>query len=153
MGTDLHTFSPDVARRRRGLAVALAVAGLLVAGQGGVTVARAVANLPLSAGAVVWANVHSGHCLVRDDLTVSCGQMQGGYANAGTTIGNVWLYGDKDGSDRQRHEARHSDQWAMFSGGPLFPLLYGVEVLRTGGDFHGNVFEKWAGLHDGGYLP
>jgi hypothetical protein len=152
MGTDLHTFSTDETRRRRGLVLALAAAYLVVAGQGGVTVARAVANLPMSAGAVVWAKAHQGHCLVRDDLTVSCGQMHGGYANAGTTIGNVWLYGDKGGSDRQRHEARHSDQWAMFSGGPLFPLLYGAETLRTGGDFHGNVFEKWAGLHDGGYL-
>ena len=72
-----------------------------------------------------------------------------GYTNAGTTVGNVWLYGGLDGSARHRHESRHSDQWAMF--GPAFPAWYGAETARTHGDFHRNVFERWAGLHDGGY--
>ena len=40
---------------------------------------------------------------------------------------------------------------AMF--GAAFPALYGAECVRTGGDYHRNVFERWAGLHDGGYLP
>jgi hypothetical protein len=76
--------------------------------------------------------------------------MHGGYANGGTTVGNVWLYGDKGGLERHRHESRHSDQWAMF--GPAFAGLYGAEAARTGGDYRRNVFEQWAGLHDGGYL-
>ena len=63
----------------------------------------------------------------------------------------MWLCGDLGGADRHRHESRHSDQWAMF--GLAFPALYGAESVRTDGDFHRNVFERWAGLHDGGYLP
>ena len=51
----------------------------------------------------------------------------------------------------QSFESRHSDQWAMF--GLAFPALYGAESVRAEGDFHQNVFEQWAGLHDGGYLP
>ena len=35
--------------------------------------------------------------------------------------------------------------------GSAFPVLYGAESARTQGDFHRNVFERWAGLHDGGY--
>ena len=139
------------AGRRHGIVVALMAVAAILAGHGGLTVARAVVNLPVSAAAVVWAKAHHGHCLVRSDLTVSCDHLRGGYANAGTTYGNVWLYGSKGGRDRQRHESRHSDQWAMFNGGLLFPVLYGVEFVRTGGDFHHNVFEQWAGLHDGGY--
>ena len=37
--------------------------------------------------------------------------------------------------------------------GLAFPALYGAESVRAEGDFHQNVFEQWAGLHDGGYLP
>ena len=116
-----------------------------------VTVSRAVANLSVSAVAVAWARTHGGTCDVHGDLTVTCESMHGGYANGGTTVGNVWLYGDKGGTDRHRHESRHSDQWAMF--GPAFPALYGAECALTGGDYRRNVFEQWAGLHDGGYLP
>ncbi|MDT7788461.1 MAG: hypothetical protein QOF58_6880 [Pseudonocardiales bacterium] len=141
----------DDTPRRRGLLLTLAAVALLAPGSQAVNVARAVANLPATASAVVWAKAHDGRCVVQSDLTVECSQMSGGYTNAGTTVGNVWMFGDLDGSDRHRHESRHSDQWAMFSGGPLFPLLYGAECGRTGGDFHRNVFERWAGLHDGGY--
>lgn len=146
-----HIDRSDDAARRRGVVVALVVAALLMVDLHAMTAARAVANLPTTAAAVVWARAHGGHCTVHGDLTVSCADMSGGYVNAATTVGNVWLYGDLDGSDRHRHEARHSDQWAMFGGGPTFPALYGAESLRTRGDFYDNVFERWAGLHDGGY--
>lgn len=141
--------SADTARRN-GVLAALTVAVLLVGPQL-VTVSRAVANLPVTAAAVVWSRAHGGTCDVRSDLMVTCESMDDGYANAGTTVGNAWLYGDLGGTDRHRHESRHSDQWAMF--GPAFPALYGAECARTGGDYHRNVFERWAGLHDGGYLP
>jgi hypothetical protein len=95
--------------------------------------------------------MHDGTCDVHGDLMVTCESMDGGYTNAGTTVGNVWLFGDKGGTERHRHESRHADQWAML--GLSFPALYAVEHGRTGGDFHQNVFERWAGLHDGGYLP
>src|SRR5262245_30476139 len=139
----------DSAARRNGILVALTVAAVLFGSQL-VTVSRAVVNLPVSGVAVAWARAHGGTCKVHGDLTVSCESMHGGYANGGTTVGNVWLYGDKGGGDRHRHEARHSDQWAMF--GPAFPALYGAESVRTGGDYKHNGFEQWAGLHDGGYL-
>ncbi len=140
------------AARRRGVSVALAaaaVAAAVTAGPTALTVARAVTNLPTSAVAIAWARAHDGRCDVHEDLTVTCASMHGGYAHAGTTIGNTWLYGDLGGPDRHRHESRHSDQWAMF--GVTFPALYGTECARTGGDAHRNVFERWAGLGDGGY--
>jgi len=140
----------DTATRRNGILVALSVAVLFVSPQL-VTMSRAVANLPVSAAAVAWGRTHGGTCHIHGDLTVSCSHMRDGYANGGTTVGNVWLYGDKGGTERQRHEIRHSDQWAML--GPVFPALYGAECARTAGDYHRNVFERSAGLHDGGYLP
>jgi hypothetical protein len=140
----------DTAARRNGILAALTVAAVLLGPQLA-TVSRAVVNLPISAVAVAWGRAHGATCKVHGDLTVSCESMDGGYANGGTTVGNVWLYGDKGGVDRHRHESRHSDQWAMF--GPAFPALYGADCVRTGGDYQRNVFEQWAGLHDGGYLP
>jgi hypothetical protein len=138
------------AARRNGVLAALMVS-VVIAGPQLVTVSRAVVNLPVTAVAVAWGRAHGGTCDVHGDLTVSCVEMDGGYVNAATTVGNVWLYGDLGGTDRHRHESRHSDQWAMF--GPAFPAMYGAESIRTGGDYHRNAFERWAGLHDGGYLP
>ena len=142
----------DSRAQRRGVAVALAAAAVFTGftvGQTALTVSRAVANVPVSAAAVAWGRAHDGDCDLHRDLTVSCASMHGGYTNAGTTVGNVWLYGGLDGPARHRHESRHSDQWSMF--GPAFPAWYGAETARTHGDFHRNVFERWAGLHDGGY--
>jgi hypothetical protein len=151
MSTYTQQHQPvDTAARRIGILAALTVA-VVVASPQLVTVSRAVANLPISAVAVVWGRTHGGTCNVHGDLIVTCESMQGGYANAGTTVGNVWLYDDLYSTDRHRHESRHSDQWAMF--GPAFPALYGAESARTGGDYNRNVFELSAGLHDGGYLP
>jgi hypothetical protein len=152
-----HTTATQLPSRERtgrrlsaGLALAAATtSAVFVLGPAAVTAARAVTNLPTSAAAVAWGRAHGGHCDLQRDLTVTCASMHGGYANAGTTVGNVWLYGDLGGSDRHRHESRHSDQWSMF--GPAFPAWYGAECARTHGDFHRNVFERWAGLHDGGY--
>jgi hypothetical protein len=141
--------SADSTARRSGV-LALMVAVVIVSPQLA-TVSRAVANLSVSAVAVAWGRMHRGTCNVHADLTVGCESMHGGFANGGTTVGNVWLYGDKGGAERHRHESRHSDQWAMF--GPAFPALYGAECARTRGDYNRNLFERWAGLHDGGYLP
>jgi len=127
--------------------VAAAIA--LAAGPDLLILSRAVTNLPTTAGAVIWGRTHGGTCETHRDLFVTCSDMDGGYANAATTVGNVWLYGDLDGPDRHRHEARHADQWALL--GVAFPALYGGESVRTRGDSCQNVFERWAGLHDGGY--
>jgi len=151
MSTRTQHYEPvDIAARHNRVLAVLAVAVAAVSPQL-VTVGRAVANLPVSAVAVVWGRTHGGTCNVHGDLTVTCEAMHSGYVNAGTTVGNVWLYGDLGGTERHRHESRHSDQWAMF--GPAFPALYGAECARTAGDYHQNVFERSAGLHDGGYLP
>jgi hypothetical protein len=154
MDTYSRQTKPDRAAtsavRRARFVAALAAAGLVVAAQPA-DVARAVANLPYSAVAVVWGRAHRGTCTTHSDLMITCASMPGGYANGGTTVGNVWLYDELGGTDRHRHEARHADQWAML--GRAFPVLYGAESARTGGDYHQNVFEQWAGLHDGGYLP
>jgi hypothetical protein len=128
-------------------ALALAV---VIVGPDAITVARAVVNLPFSAVAIVWGRAHGGTCIVHDDLVITCESMDSGFTDAGTTVGNVWLYDTLDGPDRHRHEARHADQWAVL--GSSFPVLYGAEYVRTGGRQQ-NVFEEWAGLHDGGYLP
>ncbi len=79
----------------------------------------------------------------------ACATTDSTQTDAGTTVGNVWLYDDLDGAARHRHEARHADEWALL--GPAFPGLYAAEFARTGGRQQ-NVFEQWAGLHDGGYL-
>jgi len=126
---------------------ALALAAIII-GPDALTVGRAVVNLPFSAVAIVWGRARGGTCVVHDDLVITCESMADGFVDAGTTVGNVWLYDDLDGPDRHRHEARHADQWAVL--GPSFPVFYGAEYVRTGGRQQ-NVFEEWAGLHDGGY--
>lgn len=75
------------------------------------------------------------------------------------TIGNVVLVPGSIEALRQRfprlldHEGVHATQWALL--GPLFPPLYalacGWSLLRTGNRASGNIFERWAGLADGGY--
>jgi hypothetical protein len=139
-----------VASTRRSTSVLAALSlAVIVASPHVLTVSRAVVNLPVSAVGVTWGRAHGGTCDVHDDLVVTCKSMESGFTNAGTTVGNVWLYDNLGGPDRHRHEARHADQWAML--GPLFPVLYGAESMRTRGDFEQSVFERWAGLHDGGY--
>ena len=150
MNSDQTTTRPArTTTARLGVLAALTLATLLLCPQA-LHAARAVTNLPLSAVAVIWGRVHGGTCVVHEDLVITCASMDAGFVDAGTTVGNVWLYDTLDGPDRHRHEARHADQWALL--GPSFPALYGAEFVRTGGR-HQNVFEQWAGLHDGGYLP
>lgn len=78
---------------------------------------------------------------------------------AAITIGNVILMsGAKDQLLERyprllQHEGGHATQWALL--GPLLLPLYGLACLyslaRTGDRSSGNVFERWAGLEDGGY--
>lgn len=85
---------------------------------------------------------------------------------AAFTVGNVILYRSRvarsftpgtGGTPRPllQHEARHSTQYAAL--GPAFLPLYflsaGVSLLRRGDPASGNIFERLAGLDDGGYLP
>ena len=54
------------------------------------------------------------------------------------------------------HEDRHAKQWACALGLLGFPALYGLAAawswLRFGDGALGNIFERRAGLVDGGYL-
>lgn len=53
------------------------------------------------------------------------------------------------------HEARHTRQYAACLGLPFLPaylLAAGYSLLRTGDPASRNVFERRAGLSDGGYI-
>ncbi|WP_372699943.1 hypothetical protein [Arthrobacter sp. JSM 101049] len=77
---------------------------------------------------------------------------------AAFTVGNVVLFrGEADASRRPGlvdHEARHCTQYALCLGLPFLPLYAlaaGYSWLRTGDPASRNVFERRAGLADGGY--
>ncbi len=139
----------DTRNRQWNLAAATVIVALLF-GPALLAALRAIVNLPVSAASVVWAQAHGADCTAYRDLTIACSRMDGGFSNQGTTFGNVWLFDEKGGPARQRHEAKHSTEWALFGGGPAFPLLYAGEHLRAG-DIRRNVFERWADLEDGGW--
>ena len=116
-------------------------------------VARAGRNLPATTLAVAWARAHGATFVLGPDLFVECSGMRpGSYARGGTTIGNAWLHGGLGGPERRRHELRHADQYALL-GTTAFTALYGLNALVTRNRPHRNVFERWAGLADGGYAP
>lgn len=129
--------------------------------------ARQVANLVNLSTPAGWAVARAGGARLRrgrNGLIVG-----GGYdlpipPAPAFTLGNVVLLrreaptgADPIGSipvPLLRHEERHVTQYAL-SGGILMPVLYlgaaGWSWLRAG-DFHSrNVFERRAGLADGGY--
>lgn len=73
------------------------------------------------------------------------------------TLGNVILTRhDVLGRDTVllRHEARHATQYAWCGGLPMLPLYFaaaGVSWLLSGDAGAWNLFERLAGLSDGGY--
>ena len=73
------------------------------------------------------------------------------------TLGNVIITrraGLDDDSALFRHEARHSTQYAWCGGLAMLPLYFtaaGVSWLLSGDFGAWNVFERGAGLADGGY--
>ncbi|MFB4279393.1 MULTISPECIES: hypothetical protein [unclassified Nonomuraea] len=71
------------------------------------------------------------------------------------TVGNVVLT-RRDSLDEQliRHEGRHATQWAWCVGLPMLPLYLAAmlaSVIVCGHQASYNVFERLAGLDDGGY--
>ncbi|MGI4896907.1 MAG: hypothetical protein ACRYF3_17525 [Janthinobacterium lividum] len=112
---------------------------------------RAWRNLPVTALALGWARWHGARISMGPDLFVECaGMPRGTYGRGGTTIGNAWLYGELGGPERRRHEQRHGNQYALL-GTTAFLSLYGLNALLTRNRPQHNVFERWAGLADGGY--
>jgi hypothetical protein len=85
--------------------------------------------------------------------------MHGGFARGGTMYGQTFVtlprpdYTYPELEPVVRHEARHTDQWALFTvlGGPLaFPLSYSIDEIFAPGPY--NQFERNAGLAGGGYV-
>ncbi|MFB9376924.1 hypothetical protein ACFFKU_03055 [Kineococcus gynurae] len=115
------------------------------------TVFRAWRNLPVTTLAVLWARRHGATFTLGPDLFVECsGMPPRTFGRGGTTVGNAWLYGDLGGDRRRRHELRHADQYALLGTLP-FLALYGLNAAVTRNRPHRNLFERWAGLADGGY--
>jgi hypothetical protein len=73
------------------------------------------------------------------------------------TLGNVVITGRPGldpGSGLLRHEARHCTQYAWCGGLAMLPLYFtaaGISWLLSGDFGAWNVFERGAGLADGGY--
>jgi len=90
-----------------------------------------------------------------DGLVLARGA-RGTFPKAGAvTVGNVViLRTDHVTPELLAHEARHSSQWAccvlVFL--PLYLLAVAWSYARTGDHFSRNVFERRAGLADGGYV-
>lgn len=80
----------------------------------------------------------------------------GTFPRAGAvTVGNVIiLRTDRVTPELLAHEARHASQWAccvlIFL--PLYLIAVAWSYARTGDHFSRNVFERRAGLADGGYV-
>jgi hypothetical protein len=112
---------------------------------------RNVVNLPASAAGQAWAMAHGASCHSdgKRNITV-CSGAHGGYSRGGTTIGSVFVTGDKPDAQTIRHEAKHANQWSWFGGWLAFPVAYGIDEWASGGGSH-NHFEQQAGLQDGCY--
>jgi hypothetical protein len=80
-------------------------------------------------------------------------------SNSAFTVGNVVLLrGDESVLERRptllAHEARHASQYAVCIGPvmwPLYALAAGWSWVCTGDPASRNIFERRAGLADGGY--
>lgn len=94
-----------------------------------------------------------------DGLLLGYGYRLGVPRNSAFTVGNVVLLrGDETVLQRRptllAHEARHASQYAICVGPvmwPLYGLAAGWSWVRTGDPASRNVFERRAGLADGGY--
>jgi hypothetical protein len=129
--------------------------------------ARQVANLVNLSTPAGWAVARVGGARLRrgrDGLAVGHGYGLAVPPAPAFTLGNVVLLRQEvpTGADPigsvpvalLRHEERHASQYA-WCGGILMPVLYlgaaGWSWLRTGDFFSRNLFERRAGLADGGY--
>ncbi|MFI7444282.1 hypothetical protein [Nonomuraea indica] len=90
-----------------------------------------------------------------DGLVLACGYRHRFPVAGAFTVGNVVLTRADTLDERLiRHEARHATQWAWCAGLPMLPLYLLsmlVSVLLCGHQASYNVFERLAGLDDGGY--
>jgi hypothetical protein len=92
----------------------------------------------------MWAEFHGADCNWNwAHFMAMCTGMTGGYGRGGTTVGSAFLTGnDPITEPLLSHEEKHTDQYAIFGGFVLFPILYGLEEWRSGG-CGANLFEQW----------
>jgi hypothetical protein len=94
-----------------------------------------------------------------DGLLLAYGYRLALPSNSAFTVGNVVLLRGGESVLEHRptllaHEARHASQYAVCVGPmmwPLYALAAGWSWVRTGDPASRNVFERRAGLADGGY--
>jgi len=116
----------------------------------GADVARPVVNAPASAAAVAYAYATGGSCYRRSGIS-ACDGVPVPLAPQ-VTVGDAVLNSARGplNAQRWRHKKRHTNQWAVFGGGPLFVVAYGYDRLvhlRSGCGW----FEGSAGYRSGGY--
>lgn len=121
-------------------------------------VGRAARNAGVSLGGAAYALASGAKCGRRSGLIVVCsGATRGFVPRGGFMVGNVFITRQSRVDGRLlRHETKHADQWAVLGLG--FPVWYGgAEVVSVATGARGsragcnNVFERAAGLADGGY--
>jgi hypothetical protein len=125
-----------------------------------------VVNLSTPVGRVVAAVGGARPRRGRDGLLIAHGYRLPVPAAAAFTVGNVVVLRAAITRGRDpigsvpvallQHEERHATQYAL-CGGILMPVLYlgaaGWSWMRAGDHYTRNVFERRAGLADGGYRP
>ena len=112
-------------------------------------VGRAYANLPFTAVGVTYATMAGGRCRLAKGLMVTCTGTKL-VPRAGFTIGNTFVTKEQNVSAALlRHESIHASQWMLF--GANFPAAYTSAEVIGGRGACTNVFERAAGLRDGGY--
>lgn len=119
-----------------------------------------VVNLTTPLGLLVAVAGRAGLAAGPDGLVVATGFRLRVPATA-FTVGNVVVLRLDAAALARRprllaHESRHATQYAWCAGLPFLPLYVlaaGWSWLRCGDTSTGNVFERLAGLADGGYRP
>jgi hypothetical protein len=127
----------------------------------GLRLAMNAVNLSTPLGLLV---ALAGGCRLRpggDGLLVATGYRLPVPAAPAFTVGNVIVVRIDEAALACRprllaHEARHATQYAVCLGVPMLPLYFvsaGWSWLRVRDFSSHNVFERLAGLEDGGYPP
>lgn len=99
-----------------------------------------------TSAALLWGGLLSlGRLSLHDGLIIARGCPRWSFGRGGTTIGAVYLTGDRLTPGVLEHEAVHRDQWRLY--GLAFIALY----LAAGQDPFANRFEVEAGLTRAGY--
>jgi hypothetical protein len=118
---------------------------------------RTVANAPVTVTAYVLAVAAGARCAWdgREWVLVCTGPRAAIYGGGGTMYGGTFVTpAQRPDACLLRHEARHADQYLLGIGDPTaFAFAYAVAEATKAATGGFNVFERDAGLADGGYVP